>query len=311
MKRLDIIIPVYNESECIQETLRRIESVSETLAVTYLVKVIIVDDGSSDDTYSKINRLVAGNMLFMIIKLSRNFGHQYALTAGIDYAAADYVAILDGDLQDPPELLPEMLKKAEEGFDIVYGQRRSREGETFIKLASASLFYKILRRFCEVNIPENTGDFRVISAKVLKALKSMRERHRFIRGLVPYSGFRAYAFLYERKERFAGETKYPIKKMLRFALDAILSFSIKPIKIMRYYGLFSVFLSFLFLLYVIYLRYFGTGVVPGFTVIIALIIFFGGIQILSMSLLGEYIGRIYEEVKDRPLYFVDEIVNGK
>lgn len=309
MKSLDIIIPVYNESECIEETIKRVGDVSDLLALYYRVRVIFVDDGSKDDTYFKLSKLVSRNAQYRVIKLSRNFGHQLALTAGLDYASADFVAILDGDLQDPPELIPEMLKKCEDGFHIVYGKRESREGETYLKLLSASVFYKVLSRFCDVDIPRNTGDFRVVSSKVIGALKSMRERHRFIRGLVPYSGFKSFAFSYERKARFAGETKYPLKKMTRFAFDAILSFSTKPIKIMRYYGLFSVFLSFLFLIYVMYLRFFDTGIVPGFTVIIALIIFFGGVQILSMSLLGEYVGRIFEEVKDRPLYFIDEILN--
>jgi dolichol-phosphate mannosyltransferase len=309
MKSLDIVIPVYNESECIEETIKRVKITTDQLSNDYSVRVIIVDDGSKDDTYLKLNQLVSEDAHYRVIKLSRNFGHQLALTAGLDYATADFVAILDGDLQDPPELIPAMLQKCEEGFHIVYGKRESREGETYLKLFSASIFYKLLSRFCDVEIPRNTGDFRVVSSKVIIALKSMRERHRFIRGLVPYTGFKSFAFLYERKARFAGETKYPLKKMMRFAFDAILSFSTKPIKIMRYYGLFSVLLSLLFLIYVIYLRFSDTGVVPGFTVTIALIVFFGGIQILSMSLLGEYIGRVFEEVKDRPLYFIDEILN--
>lgn len=309
MKSFDIIIPIFNESECIQETLKRVENVCTSLASQYQVRVVFVDDGSTDDTYTQLSNSLQGKEHFRIIKLSRNFGHQIALTAGLDYSSADYVGILDGDLQDPPELLPEMLKKCEEGFHIVYGQRMERDGETLFKLFSAALFYRILSRFCDVEIPKDTGDFRVISFKVLTALKSMRERHRFIRGLVPFSGFKSFAFSYKRNSRYAGETKYPFSKMTKFALDAIFSFSIKPIKIMRYFGLFSISASLVYFIYVLYLRVFVGGVVPGFTVLIFLSIFFGGIQILSMSLLGEYIGRIFEEVKGRPLYFVEMVFN--
>jgi polyisoprenyl-phosphate glycosyltransferase len=310
-KSLDIVIPVYNESECIEETMKRLDIVSEELCKKFDTRVIYVDDGSKDDTFFKMDQKLRGNAKYKILKLTRNFGHQLALTAGLDFANADFVAILDGDLQDPPELLHDMLLKFEEGYHVVYGQRNSREGESFFKLVSASLFYKILSRFCDVPIPRNTGDFRIITRQVLISLNSMRERHRFIRGLVPFTGWKSYAFPYERKARFAGETKYPMKKMFRFAFDAILSFSTKPIKIMRYFGLLSVASSFMFLVYVLYLRFIMLSVIPGFTVIIALIIFFGGIQVLFMSLLGEYIGRIFEEVKARPLYFIQEIVNEK
>ncbi len=308
-KQLDIVIPVYNESACIEETIKRIDKVALDLDQKYSTRVVFIDDGSKDDTYLKMMSLLSGNKRYRVIKLTRNFGHQLALTAGLDYTKADIVAILDGDLQDPPELIPDMLKKVEEGYHIVYGQRKVREGEGAFKLFSAYLFYRILSRFCDIEIPRNTGDFRVITSDVVKALKQMREKHRFIRGLVPYSGYKSFAFQYERKARFAGETKYPLKKMFRFALDAIFSFSTKPIKLMRYFGLFSVLFSFMFMVYVLYLRFFTNSVVPGLTVTIALSIFFGGIQILFMSLLGEYIGRIFEEVKGRPLYFIQEIVN--
>jgi dolichol-phosphate mannosyltransferase len=311
MKTLDIVIPVFNEEECIVETVSRIKNVCLSLAEKFKVSIIFIDDGSKDRTFQILKMEAALFKNLKIVKLSRNFGHQLALTAGLDHSTADIIAILDGDLQDPPELLPAMIEKMSEGYDIVYGQRKKREGETIFKRLTAAAFYRVLSRMCDIEIPQDTGDFRVISNRVLLALKSMRERHRFIRGLVPYSGFKSYAFSYQRKTRFAGDTKYPFKKMIRFAFDAIFSFSTKPIKIMRYYGLISVGLSILFFFYILYLRLFSSAVVPGLTVIITLIIFFGGIQILSISLLGEYVGRIFEEVKSRPLYFVEEFVNGE
>lgn len=310
MKSLDILIPVYNEEECIHETHLRLQNVVINLSKNFHpIRIIFIDDGSKDKTWENLDNFQNKNKNLHLIKLSRNFGHQIALTAGLDYASADYVAILDGDLQDPPELLSEMLEICSNGIDVVYGQRRTREGETWFKMVTASLFYKFLSSMCDVPIPKNTGDFRVINSKVLKAVKQMGERHRFIRGMVPFVGFRSQAFLYDRKARFAGQTKYPIKKMVKFALDAIFSFSTKPIKIMRYFGLLTVTAAILFLFYVIYLRFFVGGIVPGFTVIIALVIFFGGVQILTASLLGEYIGRIFEESKRRPLYFIDQIVH--
>ena len=306
--KLEIVIPFYNEEACILETFQRLLLVKDILANRYEVSFIFVNDGSKDKTINLLSEIKQSRDDVRVIDLSRNFGHQIALTAGLDFASADYVAVLDGDMQDPPELLPMMLDVAQSGFDVVYGQRNTREGETWFKLLSAKIFYQLLSKLCEVQIPKDTGDFRVMNKKVLESLKSMRERHRFIRGLVPYSGFRQIAFKYDRKERFAGTTKYPLKKMIRFALDAIFSFSTRPLKFIRYLGLVSLIISAYLLFKIAYLKFVDGGVVPGYSSLVVILVFFSSMQILSISILGEYIGRIFEESKQRPLYFINRIL---
>jgi glycosyltransferase involved in cell wall biosynthesis len=308
-KTLDIVIPVYNESECISETIRRLDATTQELQKKYSTRILFVDDGSSDDTFSQLEKRLKGDFKYKIIRLTRNFGHQMAITAGLDFADAQYIAIMDADLQDPPELLPDMLLKLEEGNHVVYGQRITREGESFVKLICFSLFYKIFSYLSEIQIPPNTGDFRVITKEVLMSLKSMRERHRFIRGLIPYTGWKSAAFYYERKERYSGESKYTYRKLFRLASDGLLSFSTRPIKLMRSFGLLTLITSFLILLYMLYLNLIHQDPVPGVALIVTVVIFFGSLQILFMALLGEYIGKTFEEVKSRPLYFVQEIIN--
>lgn len=306
--KLEILVPVYNEQECIAETFRRLIDIQNGLKAKFETTIVFINDGSSDKTLELLIELKNKRQDVKVINLSRNFGHQLALTAGLDFAEADFVAIIDGDMQDPPELIPAMLEIAVSGFDVVYGQRNSRVGETWFKLLTAKMFYRVLSQMCEVEIPKDAGDFRVISKKVLACLKSMRERHRFIRGLVPLSGFRQFAFKYDRHERFAGETKYPLKKMVRFALDAIFSFSTRPLKFIRYVGLSSLIVSALLLLKIIYIKIFSGQVIPGYSSMVVILVFFSSVQILSISILGEYIGRIFEESKKRPLYFIDEIM---
>lgn len=305
--KFEIVIPVYNEEDCISETFNRLLSLKKKLSDTYEVGFIFVNDGSKDKTLELLLKLKEGHPNVKVINLSRNFGHQIALTAGLDHADADFVGVIDGDLQDPPELFPTMLDIARSGFDVVYGQRNSRKGETWFKLLSAKIFYQILSKMCEVDIPKDTGDFRLINKKVLIALNSMKERHRFIRGLVPYSGFRQFAFRYDRKERFAGETKYPLSKMIRFALDAIFSFSTRPLKLIRYVGLVVLLISSMLLANVAYVKFISGQAVPGYSSIVVILVFFSSIQILSISILGEYIGRIFDESKRRPIYFIDKI----
>lgn len=305
--KFEIVIPVYNEEQCIEETFNRLLGLKKRLADSFEVGFVFVNDGSKDKTLDMLLKLKEGHLNVKVINLSRNFGHQIALTAGLDHVDADFVGIIDGDLQDPPELFPAMLDISRSGFDVVYGQRNSRKGETWFKLLSAKMFYLLLSKMCEIDIPKDTGDFRLINRKVLDALSSMREKHRFIRGLVPYTGFRQIAFKYDRSERFAGETKYPLTKMIRFALDAIFSFSTKPLKLIRYVGLVALLISTMLLAKVAYVKLVSGQAVPGYSSIVVILVFFSSIQILSISILGEYIGRIFDESKRRPIYFVDKI----
>jgi dolichol-phosphate mannosyltransferase len=244
-----------------------------------------------------------------VINFSRNFGHQMAVTAGIDHADADYVSIIDADLQDPPELILDMHKKAKEGFDIVYGQRVSRAGDSFFKKVTAHLFYRMINAMCDIDIPLDTGDFRLISRRVADELKKMREKHRFIRGMVPWIGFKSAPLPYNREKRADGETKYPLRKMLKFALDSIFSFSNVPLKIANYLGMAIVFVSILVGLFLLYLRLFTSFTVPGITSVLLALMLVGGIQIVMTGIIGEYIGRIFEESKGRPLYVVWETKN--
>lgn len=241
------------------------------------------------------------------LNLSRNFGHQLALTAGLELARGERILVLDADLQDPPELLPDMMKLMDEGADVVYGQRRNREGESLFKLASAEFFYRLLARVTEIDIPLNTGDFRLMSSRVNKALSDMPEKQRFIRGMVAWLGFKQVPLLYDRKERFAGQTKYPLSKMLKFALDAITSFSISPIRISAWFAILFALMSMVFFGYVL-ISWFMFSTAPGWTSLGALVTLFGAAQFLVLGIIGEYIGRIYIESKNRPLYLIERVV---
>lgn len=305
---LDIIIPVYNEEECIDELVNRLFKLKKELEELD-VRFIFVNDGSKDRTFEILKKYSENNKDIKIINFSRNFGHQIAVTAGLDFANADYIAIIDADLQDPPELIKDMYYKAKEGFDVVYGKRISRKGETFFKKATAKLFYKFINKMCEIDIPEDTGDFRLISNRVLKNLKNMREKHRFIRGMVPWVGFKSTPFYYHRDERYAGQTKYPFKKMLKFALDAIFSFSNTPLRIATQVGFYIILTGILGALLMLYLRFFTKYNVPGITAVIITIIIMSGVQIFMLGIIGEYVGRIFEESKNRPLYVVSETIN--
>ena len=303
---LSVVIPCYNEEAGLPEMIRRTDDVLKHSGASY--EMILVNDGSRDNTFGAAVHLSTVYDRLLVVNLSRNFGHQVAVTAGMDMARGSAVVLIDADLQDPPELIADMVAKWREGFEVVYGQRRTRAGETFFKLLTARVFYRLLRRITKVNIPVDTGDFRLMDRKVVEAMKRLRESHRFIRGLVSWTGFKQAPVLYDRKTRFSGETHYPFRKMFLFSLDAITSFSILPLRLLTFLGLSVVLLALLFSLYVLTVKIFDPGYfLPGFPTIVLLILFFGGIQLLSVGLIGEYVGRIYEEIKRRPLYFVDTV----
>jgi glycosyltransferase involved in cell wall biosynthesis len=301
-----IIIPMYNEEEVIEETYHRLKKVMDQTGESY--ELIFVNDGSRDRSASIIKELALSDGNIRLIDFSRNFGHQTAVTAGLDYANGQAIVIIDADLQDPPEVIPMMMEKWREGYDVVYGKRIKRQGETVFKKATAYLYYRVLDILSNESIPKDTGDFRLMNRKVSEAIKKMPERNRFLRGMVNWVGFNQTAVEYVRDERFAGETKYPLKKMLKFAADGIFSFTYKPLKLATYLGFFMSVAGFLYLLLVIYQRLFTDTTQSGWASTIAVILVFNGITLLILGIIGEYIGRIYEEVKGRPLYIVKETI---
>ena len=300
---LSIIVPCFNEEEVIAETFERL------LRIAFEVKnldteIIFVDDGSNDLTPVLLQKLVDKENFVKAIFLSRNFGHQIAVTAGIDASRGDAVVIIDADLQDPPEVIHNMILEWQKGYDVVYGKRIDRKGESIFKKFTAKMFYRILNILSDVHIPLDTGDFRLISKNVVMSLKQMPEKDRFLRGMISWIGFRQTAVHYHRAKRFAGRSKYPLRKMLRFAADAILSFSTKPLQISIGLGIFSSFLSLIVICYALFLTIFTNIWVEGWTAIMIAVLFIGGIQLLCIGILGNYVGRIYSESKNRPLYFV-------
>ena len=307
-KLFSIVIPAMNEQEVLPIIIPRLLEVIKCLDVKYNVEVIFIDDGSKDKTLQILEEYSEKYSNFRVISFSRNFGHQIAITAGMKFASGDYIGIIDADLQDPPELFVEMLQYCEDGNDVVYGKRISREGESFFKKITANIFYRLLNLMSDTYLPLDTGDFRIISRNVVNQLNDMPERHRYIRGMIPWIGFKSYAFEYRRKERAAGDTKYPLKKMMAFAANAILSFSSKPLDIAFRFGVLSIIASLILFVHLLYLKLFSL-VVPGITVIIATIILLGGIQILLIGLVGNYISKIFEEIKQRPLYIIKEKIN--
>lgn len=297
-----IIIPVYNEEAVVQETYRRLTRVMQVIGEPY--ELLFVNDGSRDRTAEIIEGLAESDNCVKLLDFSRNFGHQIAITAGMDYAGGDAIVIIDADLQDPPELIPQMIDKWREGYDIVYAQRAERKGETLFKKWTAALFYRTLRVLTEVDIPLDTGDFRLIDRKVCDAMRSLREKNRFVRGLVSWVGFRSAAVAYVREERFAGETKYPLKKMLRFSVDGITSFSYKPLKLATYLGFLISLASFIYLMISLGQRVFTNSTVAGWSSLIACLLLLNGVILIILGILGEYVGRIYDETKNRPLYIL-------
>ncbi len=307
-EKLAIIIPVYNEESCIDELIARLLNLRMNFDAVELFFVFI-NDGSIDRSLDMLVSYAEKYEFFKIINLSRNFGHQLAITAGLDYADADYVAIMDADLQDPPELIEKFYEKIKEGYDLVYAKRAARENESYFKLITARWFYFLINKLCHIDIPSGTGDFRLMNRKLLETLKRMREQHRFMRGMIPWLGFKSAPFYYDRKGRFAGETKYPFRRMFRFALDAVFSFSNTPLRLATYTGLAVVSMGILGGMLMLYLRLFTQYTIPGITAVILTVIIMSGVQIIMIGIIGEYIGRIFEEAKGRPLYVVDYLVN--
>lgn len=305
---LSIVVPIYNEEECFSSLLERLLALQGKIE-GFDLELLLVNDGSYDGTSGLLEVAASRHPCVRVIKFSRNFGHQAALTAGLDYADGEYVCMIDADLQDPPEIIPDMLVLARQGYDVVYGKRRNRSGETWFKKTSASLFYRLLTMICRVEIPTDTGDFRLVNHRVVKVFRRLRETHRFVRGLVPWVGFQSTAFLYDRQERHAGTTKYPFFKMVRFAMDAILSFSNMPLRISTFVGLGMTVLSLLGMVVVLFLKLFTKYTVPGVSAVLFLVLFTSGVQFIILGLMGEYIGRIFEQVKQRPLYLISSTSN--
>ncbi len=304
--KLAIVAPCYNEEAGLPEFVRRVKAVCAELGCDH--EIILVNDGSRDRTLAIARELAAGDPTIKVVNLLRNFGHQAAVTAGLDLAEGDAVVLIDSDLQDPPEIIIDMVRCWRDGADVAYGQRRTREGESGFKLFTAKLFYRLLRSMTKADIPADTGDFRLMDRKVAETLRGMRERHRFIRGMVSWVGGRQVPVPYDRKARFAGETKYPLRKMVAFAVDAITSFSVVPLRLVTYLALTILTLAVLmtgvvFVVKLFYPDYF----IPGYASLILVIIFFGGVQLLALGVIGEYLGRMYEAIKERPLYVIEQV----
>jgi len=308
---LSLVIPIFNEEQVIPELDRRLREVLATWSgAVDSWEVVFVNDGSSDRSFEQLKALASAEPRYKVISFARNFGHQMAITAGIDRADGEAVVIMDADLQDPPEVVSEMIARWREGYDVVYGVRRKRHGETVFKKLSAAVYYRLLRAMLGgISIPVDAGDFRLLGRPVVLAMRALRERHRFVRGMVAWVGFRQTAVLYDRPSRFAGETKYPLKKMIRFAIDGITSFSVVPLRFATWLGVFSGILALFIAAWATYTKFFAAGVVQGWTAIMIVVALGFSAQLLMTGVLGEYVGRIYEEIKRRPLYITAEEIN--
>ena len=309
IKKLSIIIPMYYEEKVVNECYKRLKQMVEKLK-GYDYELIFVNDGSKDNTLTLLEEIAKNNNKVKIISFSRNFGHQAAVTAGLKYATGDAIVIIDADLQDPPEKIPEMLKLWEQGYEVIYAKRKSRKGESAFKLLTAKMFYNTLDALSDVEIPKDTGDFRLVDRKVVNTINEMPEHNKFLRGLFSWVGYKQIPFEYERQERFAGKTKYPLKKMLKLASDGIISFSTKPLRLVGYVGIFSIILSLIILIYSLVSFAFNlNNLTAGWTSIMVTVTFFAGVQLLSIWIISEYIGRIYDESKNRPQYIIDKKIN--
>lgn len=300
---ISIVIPCLNEEAVLPELFERLDALGQRHN-DCIFEFLLIDDGSRDGSVALLRAAAQKDDRFRILVFSRNFGQQVAASAGIDAARGAAVVLMDCDLQDPPEVVSEMIAKWQEGYDVVYGTRRSRDGDGWFKRRSAEGFSRLINRLSEIPIPEDTGDFRLMSRPVVEVLKAMPERQRFLRGMVAWVGYRQTAVHYDRPERFAGETKYPLGKMLRYALDGLLSFSAKPLQLSIALGLLSAGLALLGILYALVMRLFTSVWVEGWTALMIAVLFLGGVQLVCLGIIGEYIGRIYREVQRRPLYVV-------
>jgi glycosyltransferase involved in cell wall biosynthesis len=295
-----VVVPVFNEAESVAEFHRRLSQVGQSAGGSW--EFIFVDDGSSDDSPDLLDGLARTDKRVRVIHFARNFGHQIAVTAGLDVAQGRAVIVIDADLQDPPEVIPELVAKWREGYEVVYAVRAEREGETWLKEITAKLFYRLIFRITDIRIPLDTGDFRLLDGKVVAAMRNMRERHRFLRGMASWVGFRQIGVPYKRHARYAGKTKYPFSKMMRLALNAITSFSYFPLQLATYMGFFCAGAAAVAIPIVVVFRLTGSAAFFGQATTLISVLFLGGVQLICLGILGEYIGRIYDEVKGRPLY---------
>jgi polyisoprenyl-phosphate glycosyltransferase len=301
---LSVVVPVFNEEECLLEFHKRTSTVLNYLKINW--EIIYVNDGSSDETIKILNGL--GDKRVGIVDLSRNFGKEIAMTAGLDHAQGDAVVVIDADLQDPPELIPELVAKWKEGFDVVYARRTSRDGETFLKKMTAKYFYRTIQSMSLVKIPEDTGDFRLLSRRAVDAIKQLPERHRFMKGLFAWIGYPQVAVYYHRDPRYAGKSKWNYWKLWNFALEGITSFSIGPLKIATYVGLFIALDSFFYAAFIIYKTLMYGDPVKGYPSMMVVMLFLGGVQLIFLGMIGEYLGRMFNETKNRPLYLVNKYI---
>jgi polyisoprenyl-phosphate glycosyltransferase len=307
MKLISVIVPCFNEEAVFAETIKRLEDTLSKLSKEHFdYEIIFVNDGSKDQTLSLIKQAAQINQRIKCINFSRNFGHQLAITAGLDHCKGVAAIVIDADLQDPPIFMLEMIEKWEQGYDVVFGKRKDREGESGFKLLTAKYFYKIINRLSDVDIPKDTGDFRLMDRVALDQFLKMRESYRFVRGMVAWIGFNQTYIEYDRDSRFAGETKYPLKKMIGLASDAILSFSNTPLKIATFVGFLTSIAAFVGIVYSLYIRLFTKSWVEGWTFLMIAILLIGGIILLVLGIIGGYVGRIYGEIKQRPLYIIKD-----
>lgn len=309
MPKVSVVIPMYYEEEVAEECYKRVKNVLISLK-DYEHEILFVNDGSKDKTLEILESIAEKDKQVKVISFSRNFGHQCAVTAGLQYVTGDAIVVIDADLQDPPELIPDMLTLWKQGNEVIYAKRKTREGESKFKLLTAKMFYRILNGLSDVEIPADTGDFRLVDREVVDVINSMPEHNKFLRGLFSWVGFKQQPFEYERKERFAGKTKYPLKKMLKLASDGIISFSTKPLKIVGGLGIITIFISILLLLYSVISYIFNLNqLTPGWTSIMVAITLFSGVQLLSIWIISEYLARIYDESKKRPQYIISKTIN--
>ncbi len=305
---VSFLLPCYNEASVWPETYRRVRAVGEALGRPY--EIVAVNDGSTDETLALLLACAQNDPAMVVVDLSRNHGHQLALSAGLQYCTGQRVLIMDADLQDPPELLPEMMKLMDEGADVVYAQRRSRPGDESWKRAACALFYRLLSRLSDVPVPLDTGDFRLISRRVADLIRQMPEHHRFIRGMVSWVGFKQVPFLYDRDKRFAGETKYPLGRLVRLALDGLVASSTRPLALASYAGMFFAALSGVFILYALYSWAFVGQTPQGWASLMIVVTLLGSVQLFVLGIVGQYLGRIHEQVRGRPLFIVRQVVHG-
>lgn len=308
-KIVSVVVPMYFEEDVVNECYKRLTNVLNKIK-NYSYEIIFVDDGSRDNTFSLLKEIALNDKKVKVISFSRNFGHESAVTSGLKFASGNAIVIIDSDLQDPPEEIPKMLKYWEDGYDVIYGKRKSRSGESKFKLFTANMFYKTLSALSDTEIPENTGSFRLVDKKVVDAINQLPEHNKFLRGLFSWVGYKQIAYEYERKERIAGKTKYTLTKMLKLATDGIIGFSTKPLKIVGTLGILSIIVSIGLLIYSLISYIFKLNtLVPGWTSIMVTVTFFCGVQLLSLFLISEYISRIYDETKNRPQYIIDKKIN--